>query len=50
MKPKKLNIVIIYMRQKKLLTKQQRVEKIDKLGYNKNVKNKCCKHQGGTKT
>ena len=30
--------------------KQQRVEKIDQLGYNKNVKNKCCKHQGGTKT
>ena len=41
---------IFIMKNKEIVMKKEKVEKRDKLGYNKNVKNKCCKHQGGTKT
>ena len=41
---------IFIMKNKEIVMKKEKVEKMDKLGYNKIVKNKCCKHQGGTKT
>ena len=41
---------IFIIKNKEIVMKKEKVEKMDQLGYNKNVKNKCCKHQGGTKT
>ena len=41
---------IFIMKNKEIVMKKQKVEKMDQLGNNKNVKNKCSKHQGGTKT
>ena len=41
---------IFIMKNKEIVMKKEKVEKMDQLGYNKTVKNKCCKHEGGTKT